>query len=39
MDDLKDYRPGIKASKKAGVLSPSQDLTSQNKTLEIYQEH
>ena len=22
MDDLKDYRPGIKASKKAGVLSP-----------------
>jgi len=39
LDDLKDYRPGIQASKQAGVISPLANLKSQNKTLGIYQEH
>ena len=39
LDDLKDYRPGIQASKKQELSLPLQNLKSQNKTLRIYQEH
>ena len=38
LDDIKDYRPGIKAAKQAGLFLPLQNLISQNKTLGIYQE-
>ena len=39
LDDLKDYRQAYKPQNKQELSLPLQNLNSQKKTLEIYQEH
>ncbi len=39
MDDLGDYRPGLKALSELGVISPLQDSSLKKKKLGRFQKH